>query len=297
MGPDGRIYHVGDLDEYVATISSPNALGTLCNYQLEGLYLEGKTGGWGLPNFVNSIYQDPPVTASQLCEGDSTFFFVNFPDVDSLYWDFGDPDSGADNFSGEYSPAHFYGELGSYIVTLTYYSGNQIRNYQFLVNIYPYPVIDFGNDTLLCQDETALLDATTEKGYYRWQDNSRAPDYFVDQPGTYWVTVIANSCVSGDTITYEICDEYLIMPTIFSPNGDGLNDRFRPILFKDIYGARIQIYDRWGKLVFESEDVKQGWDGKRKGENADEGVYFWMISYFGYRGIESRLRGSVTLLR
>ncbi len=297
LAPDGKIYHVGDLDDWLASISSPNSLGVMCNYQLEGLYLEGKTGGWGLPNFVNSIYQDPPISTSNVCDGDSTFFTINFPNVDSVFWDFGEPISGADNFSSKLDPAHFYSEVGSYIVTLFYYSNNESHSYSFNLKIYPYPDIYFGEDSLLCQDEFRTLDATTFQGYYQWQDNSTRPDYIATEPGSYWVEVLANSCLGGDTIVFDVCDPNLIMPSVFTPNGDGLNDRFKPIIYSDVYEISINIFDRWGKLVYENSSLEPGWDGKSKGKNCSEGIYFWTINYYGYLQIETRLNGSITLLR
>jgi gliding motility-associated-like protein len=297
LGPDGKIYQVGEYGEYLSIIEDPDALGLDCNYNLEGFYLGGKSSWLGLPNYPNSIYQDPPVSTENVCDGDSTFFTINFPNVDSAYWDFGDPMSGVDNYSYDLEPAHYYNEIGSYVVTLIYYANNESNSYSFPLKIFSYPDIYLGVDSLLCQDEIRTLDATTYQAYYQWQDDSTRPDYIVSEPGTYWVKVVANSCLAGDTIIFDACDPNLIMPSVFSPNGDGLNDRFEPVIFNDVYELHISIFDRWGKLVFENSSLEPGWDGKSKGKNCPEGVYFWTINYNGYLHIENYLKGSVTLVR
>jgi gliding motility-associated-like protein len=99
----------------------------------------------------------------------------------------------------------------------------------------------------------------------------------------------------------------LIMPNIFSPNGDGSNDVFRPIPYekdkmpdgsRNIIEYSLQIFDRWGKLVFESNDFNTGWDGKRRGgSQASDGVYFWIVKASGIDAQAYTLKGNVTLLR
>ncbi len=98
----------------------------------------------------------------------------------------------------------------------------------------------------------------------------------------------------------------LEMPNIFTPNGDGKNDVFAPKPFdiisktgtRNIIEYNLQIFDRWGKLVFESNDINTGWDGKRKGGAlASEGVYFWIVKANGVDSQTYSLNGNLTLLR
>ena len=70
------------------------------------------------------------------------------------------------------------------------------------------------------------------------------------------------------------------MPNAFSPNGDGLNDIYQPVTEKEsIPNYHLCIYDRWGKLLFESKVIHTGWDGKSKGNHCPKGTYVYRVQY------------------
>jgi gliding motility-associated-like protein len=88
---------------------------------------------------------------------------------------------------------------------------------------------------------------------------------------------------------------------VFTPNGDGFNDELE-IEYQNIFKYEIKIYNRWGVRVFESEDLNNPWNGKIKGMDAVEGVYFWEIIYQEYNGqgggnVTKGLKGTVSLYR
>ncbi|HEY9258611.1 gliding motility-associated C-terminal domain-containing protein [Chitinophaga sp.] len=89
----------------------------------------------------------------------------------------------------------------------------------------------------------------------------------------------------------------VVMPTAFSPNHDGQNDIFRPKVYDAIHGYRLQVYDRWGKLVFMSQSPELGWDGSFKGSPADVQAYVYVCTYTDSRQQPHQLKGSVLLLR
>ncbi|MDD4596862.1 MAG: gliding motility-associated C-terminal domain-containing protein, partial [Lentimicrobiaceae bacterium] len=83
-------------------------------------------------------------------------------------------------------------------------------------------------------------------------------------------------------------------PNAFTPNGDGLNDTFRPVTDYDRFSKfSMVIYNSWGQRQFETTNPAEGWDGK----NAAAGVYVWVITYADYLGKVNTLRGSVTVVR
>ena len=132
---------------------------------------------------------------------------------------------------------------------------------------------------------------------YRWQDGSTEPRYVVRQPGSYSVTV-TNLCYShsGDIdIDYESCAQELWMPNAFTPNGDGLNDRFLPVFSHpdEIEDFEMMVYDRWGSMVFLTKDMHTGWDGG----DLPRGMYVWVIRYKSAREEEHTVKGSVMLGR
>ncbi len=86
-------------------------------------------------------------------------------------------------------------------------------------------------------------------------------------------------CVYTNTITLKIDKGYeLITPNAFTPNGDGINETFKPV-FKGLKSIYLSIYDTWGELIYsESGDVLRGWDGKIKGKDAENGNFYYSVS-------------------
>lgn len=103
----------------------------------------------------------------------------------------------------------------------------------------------------------------------------------------------------GESWSNEACVEFpplVFMPNAFTPNGDGLNDFFAATgAFVDSYS--LAIYDRWGKLIFQSRDLVNGWDGKINGQDVPEGVYMFQVEITGFDGSVLKQHGSVTLYR
>lgn len=119
------------------------------------------------------------------------------------------------------------------------------------------------------------------------------------QGGNFTVTlVVKNAGPCFDTLTKEVCvsEDKFFIADIFSPNGDGMND----ILFvrsSEAETLEFLVFDRWGKLVFESDDVDNGWDGTYKGKPAESGVYFYSIKMTLTSGEELVEKGDVSLIR
>ena len=116
--------------------------------------------------------------------------------------------------------------------------------------------------------------------------------YFTDQNGcqqvlkTIYVEVITNECNEG--VVY--------LPTGFTPNNDGVNDilYIRSNFITEVY---LTIYDRWGEKLFETNDIKKGWDGTHKGKLLDQGVYGYYMTFTCNNGEESFKKGNITLMR
>lgn len=89
-------------------------------------------------------------------------------------------------------------------------------------------------------------------------------------------------------------------PNAFTPNGDDLNEVFRPLFYCPVQSTLLRIYNRWGARVFETQNPQEGWDGRINGENAPSDVYVWYLEYEAVRA-EGRMRffkkGNLTLLR
>lgn len=166
---------------------------------------------------------------------------------------------------------------------------------------FPYPTVNLGEDTTLCFGNTLLLNANGLMGDYIWQDESTNPTYEVTTIGEYSVS-IENGCAEiSDNINVQFLDCCnLYVPNVFSPNFDGVNDKFKVLSAANncdnISSFSMKIFNRWGAFVFESNDINIGWDGTFRGIDANKGVYIYVIEYFnGFN--HQLLKGNITLIK
>jgi len=99
-------------------------------------------------------------------------------------------------------------------------------------------------------------------------------------------------------VKYVDCSCDLFVPNAFSPNGDGINDFFHPIYLCPVNEYDLEIFDRWGELTFQTNDIEQKWDGTYNGESCELDVYVYMIHYTNSKtGLRKLLKGNVTLVQ
>ena len=131
--------------------------------------------------------------------------------------------------------------------------------------------------------------------------NSQETNALIQENTIFTLTVSDGICTRSDTVqikVYEIiCEEpYVFIPNAFSPNGDDNND----VLFvRGIFIEKMifRIFDRWGELVFESENPQIGWDGTFRGKKLDPDVYDFYLDVTCYNGLKSITKGNVTLMK
>lgn len=135
------------------------------------------------------------------------------------------------------------------------------------------------------------------KGYQTTAEN---PTYLFENAGTYPVAMVATNvwgCM--DTVVKVVVvdvDFKLYVPNAFTPNGDGINDTFQP-KGRGIQKYNFTIYDRWGAIVFQTDDFTKGWDGTEKGKTLTDDVYTWRIYATDVNGKIKELTGFVDLIR
>jgi gliding motility-associated-like protein len=124
-----------------------------------------------------------------------------------------------------------------------------------------------------------VLDAGNPGAAYLWSTGASTQTISIEQPGTYWVTVNAPPCVLTDTVlvTGNIGEATVYIPNSFTPNGDGLNDRFSGY-GESFSSFRLLIFNRWGELIFETTDPA-GWDGNFNGTKVTDDVYVYKLTY------------------
>ncbi|SIT30172.1 gliding motility-associated C-terminal domain-containing protein [Filimonas lacunae] len=107
-----------------------------------------------------------------------------------------------------------------------------------------------------------------------------------------------SGCVTADTLLVNVfISNDVLVPNVFTPNGDGQNDLLLPNLRGNIKLRYFRVFNRWGKKVFESSDPAQGWDGRVNGELQPLATYVWTAEAVDNNGKAFHRQGSVTLLR
>lgn len=120
--------------------------------------------------------------------------------------------------------------------------------------------------------------------------------------GTYFLTRKGenNVCSKDLSIKIEVGNKTDAFPNAFTPNGDGVNDTFKPVFFCPVVTTHFIVYNRWGQKVFETRDPNAAWDGEVDGAEASSDVYAWQVEYEVARaGANQKLmeKGDVALLR
>lgn len=314
LGIDGRVYvasyRKGVLGKpFMGVIYNPNRPGSECNYNHlgsdnNGLYLNGGQGLIGLPNYVTSFLEIPHFRWTNHCNTHiTTFHLRNDANINQISWDFGDGSMA----SNEVLATHTYTEPGDYEVTVQEFYNNIPYTASRNLTIFPLPSVDisYGSDTLFILPNSSITLDAGEFDAYLWEPDGSTERYLdVDQEGLYIVTVTdTNCCKNSDTVYVAFSNVYL--PTAFRPNSrvEGNNEFKIMGATSALENFRFLIFNRWGELVFETNDPGIGWDGSlMNGHEAPQGIYAWALYY---ESTESRYqprqtinqRGVVTLMR
>jgi PKD repeat protein len=285
---------------------------------------------------IHDIMIYPPMPKVDVAEDIAACvpFEVNFESwtkyvyEDSLLWDFGDG-----NFSTEPDPIYTYSNPGVYTVKLIV-RGEGGTNWDYkIVTVNPKPEVDFTfNDSIVFDssqtkgyDWINFYNHTKYATNYYWYFDSEnnlggAPDSEEKEPywhyndiGTYYVALVAESgegCL--DTLIHRtpirvLGGGYLKYPTAFFVSPDGPRDEYdtrretNKMVFyplnEGIDEYKLEIYNRWGVLVFESNEVDRGWNGFIQGTPAKQDVYVWRARGRFTNGQPFDMSGDVTLIR
>lgn len=247
---------------------------------------------------VDTVSVDFSWTTSGNCPGDTVFFqsIVSGP-YDSLFWNFGEPESGFRDTSRLDDPFHVYSSGRTFSVVLTVYADTCTTVFAQPVSVDPEPVANLGADQEICWSERITLSAANPvNDTYLWHNLSTASAVEVIEAGRYYVEV-SNACgTTSDTILITHPDgmDSLGLANVFTPNGDGVNDIFTVTMpLRNTDEFLMSVYDRWGTLRFQTKNPETGWDGKEE----PEGVYIYLIKGRNCRNNLQTFTGSVTLLR
>ena len=160
----------------------------------------------------------------------------------------------------------------------------------------PKPVVNLGKDTSVCMFNPITLNAgAIGATSYLWNTGETSSSIKVNNAGGYGVVVIEGGCTASDSIQVAWGDCGVNIPSAFAPSG--YNNLFGVVGGFASYGFYMQIFDRWGNIVFTAGNPSQKWDGTYKGKAVPQGAYTWMLNYVDKFGKRQFLQGSVMLIR
>jgi gliding motility-associated-like protein len=189
---------------------------------------------------------------------------------------------------------------GEYWVRVTDQHGCIAGDTVVIVAVAGLPSDFLPTDTSICQYGDLVLKISGSYDSYTWNDLSAASSLTVGQEGTYWAQVTdGNGCTATDTVhvTKRNCLVGIFVPNAFTPNGDGKNDRLRPLLYGNYLLVDFAVFGRWGQRVFETQTPLDGWDGTINGTPAPAGTYVWYCRYRIDGSPEAQEKGTVILIR
>lgn len=147
------------------------------------------------------------------------------------------------------------------------------------IGVIDAPSFNLGSDSTLCGGSFRNIDVSAPEATYSWSDGFLGPVRALTTSGTYQVTATNKCGEFSDEVELDFlpfaCD--IFVPNAFSPNGDGLNDIFRPT--GNVVIKSMKIFNRWGEQVYEGRINNFGWNGIYKGQLAKSDHYFFMIRY------------------
>lgn len=286
-------------------------------FEREGCFASGRFGLYSMSQyatrFENFSYRNTmdfkPIPLAA-CVGDTVLFQLfdldcsPFPGfVSSVSWDFGDGQT-----SSEINPEHVFTEEGTYTVNclISQFDGC-VDTLKTEYKVKPNPVVKLEDPGLVAACTDVSFDAGNTGADYEWSTGEDTQSIIIKRiphDTTVWVKVNLDGCTGSDTVFVEVTpiQDILYFPNAFSPNGDGLNDEFTALgNTENVFSYSLLVYDRWGKILLESEDPGRGWDGYYKGTLVPAGTYVYKAAYriesSCVEGEDHSATGTVTLVR
>ncbi len=220
--------------------------------------------------------------------------------TDSVLWDFGDGTTDT-----VFNPVYTYSSTGIYTVTLISFNQCGADTFiQTVIDTFSQGVALFYSEQQPCEAEIQFISQSQNAFGFLWDfgdgknDTLQNPAHAYLVNGSYTVTLIVNAgTLCADTLEQIVNQNYsdtslLFIPNVFSPNDDGSNELFEISGSTDCDIYLLKIFNRWGQLIYETDDINKYWDGKFKGKNVPQGVYYYLLE-----GTLLSKHGAVTVLR
>jgi gliding motility-associated-like protein len=182
-------------------------------------------------------------------------------------------------------------------------SSCRIASDAMMINVHPKPLVNAGPDRVMLVNTSATLSGSAEGEQinYSWMPDKYISDTgqlspVVSPPVNITYILSAQSiwgCSNADSMNIKVV-QGIYVPTAFTPNGDGKNDRWEIPFLDPSFGGTVNVFDRWGHLVYHAASETVSWDGKLNGTPQASGVYVYVITF---KNNGMMLKGTVTLIR
>lgn len=225
-----------------------------------------------------------------ICAGKSINLDAYHPGIEHYSWN-----------NGAASSSITVQEAGTYYVTAT--SGRCILSDTFKLSTIKAVLNINQADTTVCNTDPISITADCNlSSTYLWSDGTQGATITPAASGNYTVTAsnICGEFSKSVSINVEDCYCELWFPTAFSPNGDGLNDVFGPKIAPgcSFSNYKFKVYNRYGQLIFSTNQAGLGWDGAHLNRTAEAGVYYYIVEYENrYSGVTKLYKGDLSLVR
>jgi gliding motility-associated-like protein len=239
-----------------------------------------------------------------VCEGDDLLIMPTYQTGTgngTITWEWTGPNGFTSDKQLVYFPVTTADQSGTYTLTLsdTNHCTSTITAEALII---PTPKPSFAGQDTLYLDPGSDLDAGEGFDTYAWNTGDSTQIIRTGAEGWYVVTLKDGKCLATDSTYITTPYAPLYLPNAFTPDGDRLNDIFRPVTNPEqLTTYSMYIYNRWGGLIFESHNPSIGWDGYCSGGPCPAGAYMYVVKYESKSATlnkkERVLRGMVTVVR
>jgi len=235
---------------------------------------------------VASCVQEPVVfTNTTIIHGDSGINYL---------WRFGD----GTFLPNIKNPQHFYPDTGTYFVKLVAASLKGCADSVVQpITVSAPPVIDvvFSGDTVMYRGDSLVASVVGTYDSIRWSTKATSYTILIKDPGHYSVKAYTGGCFgqTGFTVSLKERSAGPIVSNLFTPNGDGYNDRWTILNLLEFAPCQVQVFNRYGEQVFSSSDYQNNWDGMFNGKQLANDTYYYFLQCRN----QDQYKGNVNILK
>jgi gliding motility-associated-like protein len=306
------VWNFGDGSATTTTINGLHTYAAINNYTIKLTATSALSCSKDTSKIFNTFFQQPvakfALNDTTICQGIQTIFSDSSiavgSNITNWKWSFGDGTTDTAQ-----NPKKTYSQPGVYTIKLLVTSAQACVSDtgKLDISVFVQPVVDAGPDLLIYDSTLVVMNPTvnntslnfkwTPNTYFLTNDTMLRPTLLPRFNTLYKLTATgANGCTATDSVFIKVLKDIPFVPNAFSPNGDGINDKWTIPSLSNYPNCRVEVYNRYGQIVFLSpQGYTTPWDGTKNGSSLPVGTYYYIIEPKdkGY----GKFSGSVTLLR